>query len=150
MDREKAASLKKRKVCLLILGLLLAAAAAFLLLSRWQLRLELRGEEDCTLEYGEPYREPGAEAVFGGSPLLPALFSPEVRIRGTVDTGATGDYTLEYTAECLWFTAARTRRVHVRDTLPPVITLTEIPGSFTLPGSAYREEGFSAADNAGI
>ena len=147
-EREKAASLKKRKVCLWILGLLLAAAAAFLLLNRWQLRLELLGEEDCTLEYGEPYREPGAEAVFGSAPLLPALFSPEVRIRGTVDTGATGDYTLEYTAQCLWFTAERIRRVHVRDTLPPVITLAEIPGSFTLPGSPYQEEGFAAADNA--
>ena len=70
--------MKQWKVCLLIIVLLLlAAAAAFLLLNRWQLRLELRGEEDCTLEYGEPYREPGAEAVFGGT-LFPALFSPEV------------------------------------------------------------------------
>ena len=148
-QREKVSPVKKRKAVPLIVALLLlAAAAGLLLLNRWQLRLELRGEEDCTLEYGEPYREPGAEAVFGGRLFLPALAAPEVRIRGTVDPLSTGDYTLSYSAECLWFTAERSRLVHVRDTVPPVITLAETPWSYTLPGSAYEEEGYSAADNA--
>ena len=141
--------MKKQRIFLGIIILLLAAAAAvLLLLNRWQLRLELLGEEDLALECGEPYREQGAEAVFGGSPLLPALASPQVRIRGTVDPRTIGDYTLEYTAQYLWFTAECTRRVHVRDTLPPVITLAETPGSFTLPGYPYREEGYAAVDNA--
>ena len=55
---------KKRKAPRILAGvfILLALAAALLYVNRWQLRLELLGEEDCTLEYGEEYREPGAEA----------------------------------------------------------------------------------------
>ncbi len=141
---------KKRKAPRILAGIfiLLALAAALLYVNRWQLRLELLGEEDCTLEYGEEYREPGAEAVFGGALYLRSPVRPEVSVRGGVDTLTLGDYTLTYSAEYLWFTAERTRRVHVVDRVPPVLTLREVPGSYTLPGAAYREEGYSAWDEA--
>ncbi len=142
---------KKRRKAPRIIGavlLVLAAAAALVLLNRWQLRVELWGEEDCTLEYGEPYWEPGAQAVFGGELFLRDWVQPEVRVRGRVDPQTLGDYTVTYTAEYLGFTAERTRRVHVVDTTPPVLTLWEIPGSYTLPGSDYREEGYTARDRA--
>ncbi len=127
---------------------LLAAAAALFFLNRWQLRLELRGEEELTLEWGAEYREPGAAAVFGGRLFFPDYARPEVTIQGEVDPCTVGDYRLTYSAEYRRFRAERIRLVHVRDTVPPVITLQEIPDSYTLPGKPYAEEGYSAADNA--
>ena len=138
----------RKAVPLIILFLILAAAAALLLLNRWQLRLELQGEEEITLEWGTEYREPGAKAVFGGRLFLPDFAEPQVVIRGRADPLSLGDYTLTYSAKYLWYRAERIRRIHVEDTVPPVITLAEIPGHYTLPGSAYEEEGFAAADNA--
>ncbi len=131
-----------------LITLILAAAAALMLLNRWQLRIALLGEADCTLEYGETFAEPGAEAVFGGALFLPALSAPPVRVQGGVNTRQTGDYTLLYTARYLWFSAEAERRVHVKDTVPPVLTLAETSGGYTLPGSSYAEEGYSAFDNA--
>ena len=46
----------------LLLDLILAA----LLLNRWQLRVQLLGDAVQTVEFGEAYQDPGAEAVFGG------------------------------------------------------------------------------------
>ena len=140
---------RKRKAPRLLGGvflLLALAAAALVFLNRWQLRLELRGEEDCTLEWGETYGEPGAEAFFGGSLFLRNAVSPAVQVRGLVDSSTLGDYIVTYRAEFLWFTAERVRRVHVVDTVPPLLTLRETPGSYTLPGSPYREEGYRAWD----
>ena len=138
----------RKAVPLIVILLLLAAAAALLLLNRWQLRLALRGQAESTLEWGAEYREPGAEAVFGGSLFLPRCAEPEVAVSGAVDTRTVGDYTVTYSARYLWFTAEEARLVHVMDTLPPVITLTEDPDSYTLPGAAYAEEGYSAEDDA--
>ena len=132
-------------VCFL---LLLAELAAALYINHWQLRLELRGEETCAVELGEPFADPGAEAVFGGELFLRRLASPPVEIRGEADTGTPGDYVILYAARFLWFSDSRTRTVHVADTAAPVITLREIPGRYTLPGEAYEEEGYSALDAA--
>ena len=141
--------MKKRKFFLPAAALLLlAAAASLLLLNRWQLRLELRGEEEYTLEWGSEFRDPGAQAFFGGRLFFPDFAEPEVTVRGEVDPFAAGDYMLTYSADYLGFHAEKPRLVHIADTLPPVITLTEDPRRFTLPGTAYAEEGYSARDNA--
>ena len=133
---------------ILILVLILVLAAVLLFLGRWQLQVELLGEAECTVEFGEAYRDPGAEAVFGGERYLRALFRPEVETEGSVNTRALGEHTLRYSAAFLWFSDSRTRLVRVVDTEPPVITLLRTPGSFTLPGEAYAEEGYNALDNA--
>ena len=127
--------------------LLLAAFLAFLLLGRWQLRVSLLGDAETTVEYGGDYRDDGATAVFGGERFLPAVFSPEVTAAGEVNTRQLGDCYIRYTAKFLWFSDSRTRIVHVVDATPPVITLNHVPGSYTLPGSVYEEEGFAAEDN---
>ena len=127
----------------LLLDLILAA----LLLNRWQLQVRLLGDAVQTVEVGEAYQDPGAEAVFGGEHILHALFKTKAKVRGEVDTGIAGDYTLLYSAGFLWFSDSCTRIVRVADTTPPVITLLQTPGSYTLPGLAYDEEGFTALDD---
>ena len=133
---------------IIVLILLLDVVLAVLLLNRWQLQLRLLGEPDITVEYGEDYRDPGVEASFGGERFLPSLFSPGVRTLGSVNTREIGDYVIRYSANILWFSESCSRTVRVRDTTPPVITLRRDPDSYTLPGEAYEEEGYSALDNA--
>ena len=129
---------------ILLLDLILAA----LLLNRWQLRVQLLGDPVQTVEFGEAYQDPGAEAVFGGEHVLHDLFRTKATAQGEVNTEALGDYTVSYSAGFLWFSDSCTRLVRVADTTPPVITLLQTPGSYTLPGLAYDEEGFTAIDNA--
>ena len=135
---------------LIILGiiLLLDLILAALLLNRWQLSIRLLGDEVQTVEFGEAYQDPGAEAVFGGEHVLHALFKIKAKAHGEVNTGVLGDYTVRYSAGFLWFSDSCTRLVRVADTTPPVITLKQTPGSYTLPGLAYDEEGYTAMDNA--
>ena len=128
--------------------LLLCLILAALLLGRWQLRIDLLGDTEMTVEYGETYQDPGAEAVFGGERFFTKLFSPKVSVQGEVDTRRLGDYTIRYSADFLRSAVGCSRIVHVVDTRPPVITLLQTPGSYTLPGLAYDEEGYSAWDEA--
>ena len=128
--------------------LVLAALLVVYTLSRWELRLTLRGGAETFAECGMEYEDPGAEAHFGGERFLRALPIPGVTARGSVDTAKLGDYRIQYSVAFLWFSAGATRTVHVVDTTPPVITLFRTEGSYTLPGGAYEEEGYAAADNA--
>lgn len=145
---------KKRKRLGLILGvtipaaLLLLAAVFLLFLNNWHVTLRLNGEEEITIECGEAYVEPGAEASFGGDPFLTRLKSLEVTQTGEVDSMHAGNYTVTYRASWQNKSAEATRTVHVVDHTPPVIELLEIPGAYTLPGMPYAEEGYTATDNS--
>jgi peptidoglycan/xylan/chitin deacetylase (PgdA/CDA1 family) len=128
--------------------LLLDIVITILFINRWQLRIQLRGEAEMHAECGSDFVDPGAEAEFGGERFLPRLFHPEVKVQGEVDTRQPGDYTLLYSSEFLWYSDSCSRVVRVSDTTPPEITLQQLPGSYTLPGSPYEEEGYTALDVA--
>ncbi len=110
-----------------------------------RLELQITGGDVITLECGTSFREPGAEA-FGYGPGLNQQEQVEVIIQGQVDTGKPGKYEITYTAAWRGQVVARKRTVHVVDTTPPEILLRSDPGSYTLPGQPYREEGFTAWD----
>lgn len=150
----------KKGICIfLAILLLLALAGAGVCAYIWHsnvftLQLSLAGEEDTVLEYGEPFQDPGATAVFSGTLLRTEPENVEVTVSGQVDTSRVGTYTLTYTAECevdyrvvqRSFHSMATRKVYVVDTQAPSITLESIPDHFTIPGEPYQEEGFSASD----
>lgn len=103
-------------------------------------QLELRGEKELTLEYGQAYQEPGVVATVNGEVREPD-------ISGQVNDSKLGTYTLRYRVRCLWLTASEKRTVHIVDTTAPQIELLETPGYITMPGEEYVEEGFVATDN---
>lgn len=130
-------------------ALALAAAGAAILVqcNTWKLDLTLNGQQECILEYGESYIEEGASAHFYGTIFQRKGRDIPVNISGQVDTTTPGTYQVVYSAAYNNVEASETRTVLVVDTQPPVITLNHTPGSYTLPGQPYEEEGFTAVDN---
>ena len=131
--------------CVLALALVTVGAAA---IRAWdgngRLRVELTGEQEIYLKYGNEFTEPGVAAVLtmdGQTTSVP------VETEGTVDTNRIGVYPIKYTAEAEGHIATHYRYVHVVDDQAPVINLREDPNSFTLTNEKYREEGFSAEDD---
>ena len=137
-------------LCLPALIGLLIGGAIFVFtyyINQFGVNLDLIGDAQITLEYGEHYKEPGAQASFRGNYLIPEGIPLQVRISGTVDTNRIGTYTLRYRAEHERWHDEKERVVSVVDTKPPQILLAETPGSYVIPGQLYEEEGFVARDN---
>ena len=126
-------------ICVLVLaGVTIGTAAFRLRESNGQLQLTINGETDIKLEYGEPYQESGAEAVF----TVDGVATPAtVEISGKVNTDKVGKYLLKYTASADGLVRTAYRNVHIVDSQAPVIKLTENPKNYTLPDQPYKEEG---------
>ena len=131
-----------------VLGVLLVLAiAAAVVVSNTRLNIVLKGSGETTLEFGESFDDPGADAtmqsgIFGNKSLqVQASSDPEL------NTQQLGTYTVTYEAKYLWFRASAKRIVHVIDTQAPTIVLVYDSNSYTLPGQEYKEEGFTAEDN---
>jgi peptidoglycan/xylan/chitin deacetylase (PgdA/CDA1 family) len=134
-------------IAVAMMTFLAVAVVFFFIVNQWSISMTLTGEDTLTLEYGTQYEEQGAEARFHGSLLFKDGWSVPVTISGEVDTSKIGTYTITYSAEKFRWKAAISRVVNVQDTQPPVITLTEDPDHYTLPGEDYEEEGFTAIDD---
>ena len=147
----------KISLCVLAALLILAAVAAYVIWDRNEFFLDftMLGDPEITLEYGETFSDPGAQAQFYGSLLLQEPEEIAVQVTGTVDADVLGTYQLTYTASrtvdyyfgTLEFQKSSQRTVHIIDTVAPEITLITDPESYTLPGQLYVEEGFTATDN---
>lgn len=126
---------------------LLAVSSILFYINHLAVEVRMNGPREITLEYGQSYAEPGAEAVFMGRFFPREEKSLEVTTEGTVDDQTVGTYKITYSAsEKLW-SDTQVRTVHVIDSVEPVIELTSIPGTYTVPGHRYEEEGFVARDN---
>ena len=69
------------------------------------------------------------------------------KIEGVYDTNKVGTYTIKVSAEYKGTKISETYTIRVFDDVAPVITLKTTEGYYTLPGSKYEEEGFTATDN---
>ena len=132
----------------------LVAVAAIAAVGIWNvqendgiLQLTMAGDRMITLEYGQPFDEPGATAQYRS--IKPDTEPKDVQVTqiGRVDVKKLGIYNIKYIAEYDGHVGTAYRRVRVVDTCPPEITLTVNEGSYTLPGQQYQEEGFAATDN---
>lgn len=142
----------KKKVWFGLLLLVLIPVVAYLVLFElniFSFVIEPKGQPEITLSLGETYEEPGVEMKLVGSLFFRdgIAVDRELMVIGSVDPQVPGDYLLEYRADFENLKGYGTRLVHVVDTVPPEIMLNSIPGSYTLPGGDYVEEGFSAWDN---
>ena len=139
-----------RRFALAILLVLLIPSVligCFLALNQFRIDMVMHGDSCITLEYGQKYTEPGAEATLYGQIYPAEGKSLELNIKGTVDESKLGTYTINYIGRWgIWNDKAQ-RTVVIEDHEPPRIILHSTRGGYTIPGSAYIEEGFAAADN---
>ncbi len=114
----------------------------------FSLELQIRGEDALILDYGENFTDPGARIVLKSNHIFSDGIRLDLAIQtdGSVDTDIVGTYTLNYSADILWWTLTDSRQVHVVDGEAPVITLTDDPHYTPELGLPYDEEGFQAMD----
>ncbi|MBR2812770.1 MAG: polysaccharide deacetylase family protein [Solobacterium sp.] len=144
--RKRKRRLKKgAKIFLTALGAVFCVILLCVLLNRYTLDLQLTGPETVYVEYGQPYEEQGAAAAAKGSTLFFITRHPDVVIQGEVGSEI-GTYTLTYRTEFKKDAVEKTRTVIVQDTTPPEISLHTNPDYYTLPNTAYEEEGYTAYD----
>ncbi len=96
-----------------------------------KLKIQLVGEKEITVPYGEEYVDPGVNAYFGKKAYSPIITD------GKVDTNKIGTYSLTYSVTRKNATKKVTRTVHVADLTGPVVT---VEGEVT----AYK--GYPTAD----
>lgn len=134
------------RLLVVVLGVLLAVAIAVaVVIGSGNVQIALQGQEDMTLEFGESWKDPGANAsmqsaIFGDKAL-------SVKVSSQVDPEKLGSYTVTYKASYFLFRGEAKRTVRIVDTQAPTIVLIYDSNSFTLPGQEYKEEGFVAEDN---
>ena len=142
---------KKRKwIPWFLLAILICAGCYGLFrANRFALQIQLAGEPEILVEYGEVYQEPGASAVLSGKWLLSNGVVPEnlqVEIQSDLETDKVGKYTVTYSAQYYGWTASAQRTVRITDSVCPIILLKST-GKTVLPGHEYVEEGYVALDN---
>lgn len=121
----------------LVLGGLALAAVGLIFGMAWyvlfrvnhfSLEIRLSGESQMYLEYGEPFQDPGAEAVLRGSLMFQDGFDPggiQLRVESDLDREHLGRYTLRYLADYRGWHSEMIRTVTVVDTKPPELVLDE-------------------------
>lgn len=109
---------KKRRSSLplvLILSAILILGAVLLLTPK--LKIELIGEKEITVAFGEEYVDPGVKAYFGKKEFSPIITD------GKVDTDKIGSYSLTYSVTRKKTTKKVSRTVNVADLTGPVVTV---------------------------
>ena len=116
--------------------------------NRFSLEIRLLGEQNMVIAVGSEFTDPGAEAYMKGTLIARKgiKVAAEIIPGQQVNSGIPGTYFMTYDANWHGSSASAARCVTVRDMEPPSITLFSVPGSFTIPGERYQEEGYSAWD----
>ena len=148
------AKIRRIKCCIIVLLVLSAILAGvwYLLfrVNRFTLSVIAKGDSEIVLEYGDPYHEPGVNAILTGTLFWQDGVQPsglELTIDSELNEKVVGKYTITYTARCLWWEASAQRVVRVVDSKPPRITLMNKSNQTVQPGEKYVEEGYYAIDN---
>ena len=143
---------RKAKIWIASILAVISVAAAIgaitmYLINRWEVIITLKGDATSTIEYGDVWKDPGATA-YGTSSLFTFTHDDlKVQCRGAVDTAKVGTYEITYTAKYHGVEGKQTRKVTVRDSQPPTITV-DGGEQITLPYGLPWQDSYSATDNA--
>ena len=105
----------------------------------------LIGDVDLTVEAGLAFSDPG----FTSNDSFEGDLTSKISITGSVDTNKLGEYTLTYNVSDTSGNEAAevTRKVTVKDTAAPVITLRGSATATVFKDTAYVDAGASATDS---
>lgn len=145
---KKHGKKKILRLVLIILAVYLAViAVAAVLVDARHVRFYLAGQEEITLEYGQPYSEPGVRAVTVGRLFGESGRELHVETQNNIDASRLGRYEIVYTVRYGFSDYSTSRAVTVVDTTPPKIELKHIDGHESTWFTGYEEEGYTATDN---
>lgn len=134
-------------IAVVLVLLILLTVLCLFLLNEYSVEVTLRGEPEVSVEYGDSFTDPGAEACFFGTIFQRDPLDVPVTVSGQVDLNKIGEYEIRYSAECEGISDTAVRRVRVVDTVKPEITL-DGDAVMTIPvGTEYVEPGYTASDN---
>lgn len=127
--------------------LLLLLGAFYVSGNEWKIRWEVDGDFYVHVDYPHSYSDADVKAYVTGTRI--PFFKKEIPVQrmGNVNTNQVGVYTIYYVTEYKGAQSYTKRSIYVQDRTPPVIILESKPDTYTLPGHAYEEEGFTATDN---
>lgn len=114
------------------------------------LEIQMVGDMEQTLIFGEDYRDAGAEVRLRGRNFFQEgipIGHVAVKVSGAVDTQTIGSYALMYEAEFAGLSASASRTVKIIDTEAPVILLKDWSVDTVTQEAYFEEPGFSAKDN---
>ena len=140
---------KKKIGIVFFLILALCLVAFYIICDQLYLEVQLRGNSQQTIIYGESFSDPGADVLLRGRFCFRKgipLRSAEVTVSGAVDAETVGRYDLLYEAEYMGFRGSDCRYITVVDTEAPVIFLNDWTED-ALSAGDFAEPGFSAQDN---
>lgn len=143
---------KKSKIWIAsILAVIFVAASigaiTMYLVNKWEVVITVKGDSTSTVEYGEQWKDPGATA-YGTSTLFTFTHDDlKLHTTGKVDTSKVGTYEITYAAKYRGVEGKKTRKVTVRDSQPPAITV-DGGEQITLPYGLPWQDSYSATDNA--
>ena len=143
---------KKSKIWIAsILAVIFVAASigaiTMYLVNKWEVVITVKGDSTSTVEYGEQWKDPGATA-YGTSTLFTVTHDDlKLHTTGKVDTSKVGTYEITYAAKYRGVEGKKTRKVTVRDSQPPAITV-DGGEQITLPYGLPWQDSYSATDNA--
>lgn len=105
------------------------------------LKINLNGEDNVTIEYGNAYNEAGVVAKYGKKDI-----SNKVLTESNLDIEKVGSYSISYIIKYKKLEKKVIRNISVVDTTKPNIELKESDLTFTV-GDEYKEPGYIAVDN---
>ena len=127
-----SAKKKKNRILILVAGALLAALALIVLFT--PALIEIKGEKEVEVAYGESYKDEGAAVRFGLG---------KVKTENNVDTSQLGDQIVTYR----FLTEKAVRKVTVKDVMRPNIVLKGSLEKYLVLGQEYEEAGVTATDD---
>ncbi len=135
------------KILMAALVLVITFVVFVFFINQWSIEITLKGSELVELEYGTFYEDEGTQAYLYGSLIFKDGFPIKIFQVGEIDWSKKGEQEIFYYAEGLGKKGQVKRLVKVVDTTAPQILLTYKAEVYTLPGTVYEEEGYSAKDN---
>ena len=129
-------------------ALILAAVGVLFGMNRVSLAVELSGDWETLVDYGEEFEEPGYETRLVGAWLFQKGIPVKAKVSAeqNIDKDLLGTYQVNYQAKWLFWEGSVTRNVRVVDRKAPKITLKDSEDWLTIVKEPYAEEGFTAVD----
>ena len=140
--------MKKAFITLLVVLILLIVVIGTIFIVDIEPMLELVGDEQIEINYGNEYEDMGATAYLVEQHFGITLIPVNVNVQNNIQNTQLGIYKVTYQTKFLYKSIEIERTVVVVDKEPPTIELVEQQdNALTIPGEKFKETGFKAIDN---